>query len=260
MRASERGYFATRFTALAHRGGFCADSPPEFENSLRAFVAASRLGYRHLETDVHATSDGHLIAFHDDTLDRVTDAGGRIADLSLAAVQDARIGGREPIPSLDDLLDALPRAFFNIDIKAAGAIRPLAAALDRHGAHERVCVASFGVDRLREFRRLTQGRVATSASPREVVANLVPGIRRFLRPVGLAYQVPVRDEGTGLPIVTAGFVRAAHAQGRLVHVWTINDEAEAERLLDLGVDGLVSDDLHMVKGLLVRRGLWEGAS
>lgn len=260
MGAAGAGYFATRFAALAHRGGFCEASPPPFENSLRAFVAASGLGFRYLETDVHATADGHVVAFHDDVLDRVTDAHGRLADLPLAAVREARIGGSEPIPLLDELLDALPRARLNIDIKAPGAVRPLVAALDRHAAHDRVCVGSFGDDRLRAFRRLTRGRVATSASPREVVAHLVPGVRRFLPLAAQAFQVPVRDARTGLPVVTRGFVRAAHAAGAFVHVWTINDEAEAGRLIDLGVDGLVSDDLAMLKGLLVRRGLWEGDS
>lgn len=260
MDAARSGYFGRRFTALAHRGGFCAASPPPFENSLRAFVAASALGFLHLETDVHATADGHLVAFHDDTLDRVTDAGGAIASLPLAAVREARIGGSEPVPLLDELLDALPHARFNIDIKAPAAVRPLVAILERHAAEGRVCVGSFGEDRIREFRRLTAGRVATAASPREVVTHLVPGVRRFAPLEAQAFQVPVRDERTRLPIVTRGFVRAVHAKGALVHVWTINDETEAVRLLDLGVDGLVSDDLDMLKGLLVRRGLWEGTT
>lgn len=258
MRASERAYFATRFAALAHRGGFSPASPPPLENSLRAFVAAFDLGFRYLETDVHATADGHLVAFHDDTLDRVTDASGRIADLPLDAVREARIGGSEPIPTLDELLECLPGARLNIDIKAPGAVHALVAALDRHAAHDRVCVGSFGEARIREFRRLTRGRVATAASPREVVGNLVPGWRRLARPGADAYQVPVREERSGIRVVTGGFVRAAHARGCAVHVWTINDEAEASRLLDLGVDGLVSDDLLMLRGLLVRRGLWEG--
>lgn len=260
MRADEWGYFATRFAALAHRGGFCDDSPPAFENSLRAFAAAWARGFRYLETDVHATADGALVAFHDEVLDRVTDAAGRLAALPLAAVAEARIGGREPIPLLEELLDALPDARFNIDLKSAGAVRPLVAALDRHAAHDRVCVGSFGEDRIREFRRLTRGRVATAASPREVRAHLLPGVRRWLPLGGQSFQVPVRDERTRIPVVTRGFVRAAHAVGAVVHVWTINDALEAERLLDLGVDGLVSDDLDMLKGLLVRRELWEGAS
>lgn len=258
MRAAERDYFATRFAALAHRGGFCAASPPEFENSLRAFAAASEMGFRYLETDVHATRDGALVAFHDDTLDRVTDAGGRLADLPLVAVREARIAGTEPIPLLDELLDALPDARVNIDIKAAGAVRPLVEALERHAAEDRVCVGSFDDGRLREFRRLSGGRVATSASPREVAIGLVPGVRRWARLRCEAFQVPVRHPETGVRVVGRGFVRAAHAAGRVVHVWTINDATEAERLLDLGVDGLVSDDLEMLKNLLVRRGLWEG--
>ena len=258
VRASDRDYFATRFAALAHRGGFSPASPPGLENSLRAFVAASDLGFRYLETDVHATADGHLVAFHDDHLDRVTDAGGLVAELPLSVVREARIGGSEPVPLLDELLDALPRARFNIDIPAPGAVRPLVEALSRHAAQGRVCVGSFDDSSIRAFRRLTGGAVATSASPPEVVRHLVPGVRRLLTPGVEAFQVPVRHERTGMPIVTRGLARAAHAAGAVFHYWTNTDAPEAQRLVDLGVDGLVSDDLHMLKGLLVRRGLWEG--
>lgn len=259
MRAADHGYFATRFAALAHRGGFSAASPAPFENTLRAFIAASDEGFRYLETDVHATADGTLVAFHDDLLDRVTDASGAVASLPWDAVREARIGGSEPIPTLDELLDALPHARLNIDIKAPGAVRPLVAAIERHAAHSRVCVGSFSGQRIREFRRLAAGRVATSASPGEVaVFALAPGVRRFAPLGAAAFQVPVREERTGLRVVTRGMVRAAHARGAVVHVWTINDPDVAEHLIDLGVDGLVSDDLGMLKSILQRRGLWEG--
>ena len=254
-----RAYLDAAFAALAHRGGASSEAPIEVENSLRAFEAAWRLGYGYLETDVHVTADGVLVAFHDTTLDRTTDAAGAIADLPWADVARARIGGLEPIPRLDDLLDALPRARFNIDIKAAGATEALTAALDAHAAHDRVCVGSFHTARIVRFRRLSAGRVATAASPVETaVTAWLPGVRRVW-PLGAdVFQVPVREERTGLPLVTRAMVKAAHARGAAVHVWTINERSEMERLIDLGVDGLVTDDITTLKTVLVERDLWEG--
>ena len=258
-RADGHPYFATPFVALAHRGGITEDAPVEVENSLRGFVAAWDFGFTHLETDVHVTSDGTLVAFHDEVLDRVTDAAGRLADLPWGEVRQARIGGTEPVPTLDELLDALPRAYFNIDLKAPGAVEPLVRTLARHGAHERVCVGSFQGRSLARFRALTAGRVATSASPREVgVFSLLPGIRDRWPLGGRAFQMPTHEPRTGVRLLTRGMIEAAHRRGAVVHVWTINDRPEMERLIDLGVDGLVSDDLATLKAVLVERDLWEG--
>lgn len=252
-------YFDAPFAALAHRGGFSPAAPLSVENSLRAFAAAWDLGYRYLETDVHVTADGVLVAFHDERLDRVTDARGAVADLPWDAVREARIGGTEPVPTLDDLLDALPHALVNIDLKASGAVVPLAAALDRHHAHDRVCVGSFGERRIREFRRLTSGRVATSASPVEVaVFGLIPGVRALWPLRAGAFQLPERHERTGVRLLSRGMLDAAHLRGARVHVWTVNDRSDAERLIELGVDGIVTDDLVMLKDVLVARDLWEG--
>lgn len=257
--ADEYAYFTAPFTALAHRGGITEDAPAEVENSLRGFVAAWAFGFTHLETDVHVTSDGTLVAFHDKVLDRVTDASGHLADLPWAEVSRARIGGSEPIPTLAELLDALPQARFNIDLKAPGAIEPLVATLEQHGALDRVCVGSFHRASIAAFRRLTDGRVATSASPVEVgVFGLVPGVRDRWPLAGQAFQMPTHEPRTRLPLVTRGMIEAAHRRGAVVHVWTINDRPEMERLIELGVDGLVSDDLATLKAVLVERDLWEG--
>lgn len=257
MRASAYSYFAAPFAALAHRGGSSPGVPPEVENSLRAFTAAVDLGFSYLETDVHTTADGVVVAFHDDRLDRVTDAQGAIVDLPWAEVARARIGGSEPIPRLIDLLDALPQARFNIDLKHPAAVEPLAALVGRRDG-DRVCVSSFSTASVRRFRRLTQGRIATGASPAEVAGFAVPGLRRCWPLDAQAFQIPVKEPRTGTPVLTRGLIAAAHARGARVHVWTINDRAEMARLLDLGVDGIVSDDLLTLKDVVIERGLWEG--
>jgi glycerophosphoryl diester phosphodiesterase len=239
--------------ALAHRGGL-EDGP---ENTMRAFEGAIRLGYRYLETDVHATSDGVLLAFHDNRLDRVADRPGVISELPHTEVARARVGG-EPIPLLEDLLGSFPDARINIDIKAANAIERLVEVLDRTGARERVCVGSFSQGRLTRFRRLTHGRVCTSLGPVEVAALRAVSYAPAPAPVpllrGAVAQVPVA-EGR-LRIVDERFLAAAHRRGIPVHVWTINDPGEMARLLDLGVDGLVTDRPRILKSLLETRGEW----
>ena len=243
--------------AFAHRGGAYHPDIEGLENTLRAFQHAVELGYDYLETDVHVTQDGVLLAFHDSVLDRVTDATGAIATSTYAEVQRALINGSDPVPTLAELFDAFPDVRFNIDVKAAGAVPALARFLDERQAWDRVCVGSFSGRRLRRFRRLTSGRVATSASPGEVAAyRLLPArvARLVTRGRPQVLQVPHR-EGP-LTIVTAGLVRRAHRAGVQVHVWTIDDPDEMKTLLDLGVDGLMTDRTDILRAVLTESGRW----
>ena len=239
--------------AIAHRGSAVAHP----ENTMAAFQDAVELGYRYIETDVHATRDGVLVAFHDDRLDRVTDRKGRIAELDWAEVAQARVHGREPIPRLDELLASWPDLRINIDPKADGAVRPLVRTLGWPAILARVCVGSFSGRRLATMRAELGPDLCTSMAPGEVV-------RLRLASLGLpatsfaaaAAQVPVRQYG--LPVVDRRFVQAAHARGLRVHVWTINDADTMARLLDLGVDGIMSDETALLKAVFTERGLWPG--
>src|SRR5580765_2815301 len=143
--------------AFAHRGGAASG----LENSMSAFGRAVELGYRYLETDVHATADGVLLAFHDRTLDRVTDGRGRVADLPWREVRQVRIGGVEPIPTLVELIGAWPQVRVNVDVKDASAIAPLIEVIRHTGAIDRVCVASFSEQRLASVRRELGPRLCT---------------------------------------------------------------------------------------------------
>jgi glycerophosphoryl diester phosphodiesterase len=246
--------------AFAHRGGAYHPEIERLENTVAAFRHAVDLGYRYLETDVHVTRDGVLMAFHDTVLDRVTDARGELAVLTYDEVQRALIGGREAIPTLPQLLEAFPDVRFNIDIKAAAAVPALVAMIDEHEAWDRVLVGSFSRRSLGRFRRLTRGRVATSAHPLEVVAYVLAPSARLARLLTRgrpdALQVPHRRG----PLVVArrGLLRRAHANGLHVHVWTIDDPDEMGLLLDRGVDGLMTDRTDILKDVLRGRGQWKG--
>jgi glycerophosphoryl diester phosphodiesterase len=172
---------------FAHRGG-AADG---LENTAAQFRRAVDLGYRYIETDVHATADGRLVAFHDATLDRVTDGAGRIADLPWNDVRRARVAGSEPVPLFEELLEAFPEVCWNVDVKAEPALRPLLGLLERAGAWDRVCVGSFSEARVARAQRLAGPRLATSYGTRGVL-NL------RLRSWGL--PVPVRTSAVAAQV------------------------------------------------------------
>ncbi|KUR63268.1 glycerophosphodiester phosphodiesterase [Paenarthrobacter ureafaciens] len=242
--------------ALAHRG-FSLDG---LENSMAAFHAAVELGTVHVETDVHTTADRLLVVFHDASLDRVTNAAGRIAELTGDEVTQARIGGVEPVPTFDQLVTALPGAKLNLDLKDWNSVGPMAEAIERHGIHSQVLVTSFSDRRRRAVLKRLDKRVASSAGSTLTALFVFLGpilpaalARRLLADVDV-FQVPVRYGR--FRVVSEGFIRRAHRIDRLVHVWTINERAEMERLLDLGVDGIVSDRLDLLKQVLIERDDW----
>ena len=251
------GYLDRRFIALAHRGGAMLPQNLGIENTLRAFQNAHALGLDYLETDVHLTRDGRLIAFHDDDLERVAGRIGRIRDLTFKEVREIRIGLREPIPSFTELLEALPNARFNVDLKAPGTGPALAGIIRKHGAEDRVCVGSFSLRRIKQFRRLMPF-VVTAADPMEVAALAAGRVTRSRTAAPSVFQIPLthRVGPATVTVLTADRVRAIHEVGRKVHVWTIDDPDEMHRLIDWGVDGIVSDRPDLLKRVLSDRGMW----
>ncbi len=239
--------------AFAHQGAHSPDGPGE--NTMAAFEAAVRQGYRYLETDAHATADGVLVAFHDDRLDRLTDRAGLIGDLPWAEVRAARVRGRDEIPLLEDLLTAWPDVRVNIDPKHDAAVDPLVELIERTGTIDRVCIGSFSDRRLARVRARLGPRICTSMGPRQV-ARLVAASRGL--PAGsfsaACVQVPVKRGP--VPLVTDRFLAAAHQRGLQVHVWTIDDPDEMHRLLDMGVDGIMTDRTEVLRSVLVDRGQW----
>jgi len=234
---------------FAHRG-FALDSP---ENTLLAFLAALSAGATHLETDVHASLDGVAVISHDATLSRLG-REVRIDQLTRTELSRIDLGSGQSIPTLTDALDAFPDALFNIDIKVDAAVEPTISAILQARATPRVLVTSFSEQRRRRACRGLPG-AATSASS-AIVAKAVaaaafpPVLRRVLTGID-ALQIPER--AGALHVVTPRFVRRVHAAGTEVHVWTVNDVDSMQRLLDMGVDGLVTDRTDRAVELISRR-------
>ncbi len=259
MRAADYPYFDPPFLAFAHRGGARYRPNLNRENTQHAFDQAVSLGYRYLETDVHASADGVLLAFHDNRLDRVTDRSGLISQLSYAQISEARIGGRDPIPRLADLLVRYPEARFNIDAKSEAAVDLLAATIIEHQAHDRVCVSSFSPVRLHQLRRRLGTTVASAASSPGVAWNrFAPALTRLVNTSAAALQIPIRGTvfGRAVQVLTPELVAAAHRAGKQVHVWTVDDPESMTRLVDAGVDGIFTDRVDTLKTVLEQRGLW----
>ena len=263
MRARDFAYFDGALpTGLAHRGGAAYAPNVGVENTITAFRRAVDMGFRYLETDVHATRDGVIVAFHDEHLDRVTDTVGTIASQPYAVVQHARIAGQEPIPTLIELLEEFPETRFNIDIKADAALAPTMEIIRRMGVIDRVCIGSFSERRLRAARRAAGPRLATSAGQLGVGAlRLAPThLSRLLHTPAPALQIPMahRLRGRQIEIVTQAFVDVAHRLGKHVHVWfhswSTEDADQMNRLFDLGVDAIVSDHIDVLKDVLIARG------
>jgi glycerophosphoryl diester phosphodiesterase len=240
-----------RPAAFAHRGG-AAHNP---ENSWPAFEYAVKLGYAYLETDARSTSDGALLSFHDATLDRVTDRTGQVIKMTYKQVSAARIAGAEPIPLIEDLLGTFGELRFNIDLKDSGTIEPLARVLKRTGAWDRVCVTSFSGRRLLAARKILDRPVCTAVTPAAVAAMRYAGFSgkamaaRLAKSGAQCAQVPRQ-------IATREFIRRSHELGLHVHVWTLNNRQDIERALALGADGVMTDEIALLRDILTERGQW----
>jgi glycerophosphoryl diester phosphodiesterase len=248
--------------AFAHRGGALEG----FENTWESFTHARELGYGYMETDVHATSDGVVLAIHDPFLHRVTDRRGVVREMTWKDLSQVRLAGGEPIPRLDELLAAWPELRWNIDAKHDSAVEPLIRTLRRTETVDRVCITSFSDRRLTRIRKALGPGLCTALGPAAVsslrLASILP------RPAATpaigplmkfgAAQVPLRQGW--MPLVDVRFVQTAHRAGLQVHVWTVDDEVTMSRLLDLGVDGIMTDRPAVLKRVLEGRGEWVGAT
>ncbi len=238
---------------------------------MTAFQGVYDLGFRHIETDLRLTSDGVLVCFHDSDVDRTTDGSGDVSALTFEELQALDAGYRHAdsggypfraqaigVPSLEELLSTFSDVGLVIDMKASGLAESLALLVNRLGVGDRLIVGSFSDDRLEVFRDLTNGQVATSTGP--MAARMWVVSSRVGRGAGGnadALQVPTQFKG--VRVVDKRLIRVAHESGLQVHVWTVNDPEEMIRLLDLGVDGLITDRPNVLKDVLISRDEWEAS-
>ena len=237
--------------AIAHRGG----AKYGFENTMEAFDNAISIGYKYLETDVHVTSDDRLVVFHDDTLDRVTDGKGYIYKYTWSELNKIKIGGKFKIPLLEDLILSWPKTNFNLDPKNDNVIMPLINFLKNNKVLNRICVGSFSDKRLNVIRKAIGSELCTSACPSEVFKVKFSSLPMINSNIDAnCIQVPIYY--LGIQIIKKSFIEAAHNFGLMVHVWTINEKKEIELLLDLGVDGIISDNIKVLKKVFKERNIW----
>lgn len=242
------------FLPFAHRGGSLRFP----ENTRASFEGAMKLGFRHIETDVHLSADGHLVIFHDASVERVTNGRGAVASMTLAELRKLDTGyhfspGDGSLPyrgkgltvmTLEEAFLLSPDLYFNVEMK--GNSLPLADALcafiSAHGVHERVLAAAADDRLTQRFRSVAGERVPTSPGVAGITrfwAAARVGLHRRLRLPFQALQVPIHHGM--LPVVTPRFVEAAHEVGIAVHVWTIDDPTQMRWLRSIGVDGIMSD-------------------
>ena len=225
---------------FAHRG-LALEAP---ENTMLAFAKAIAAGATYVETDVHASSDGIAVIAHDPDLKRIAGRDVRVDQLTFAELRRIDLGEGQTFCSLAEALDGFPDTRFNIDVKSRAAVDPTIAAVLAARASQRVLVSSFDEGRRRAVLKGLPGVVSSSSARLFLIAlfagkaRLSPVVRRALRGL-VAVQVP--EKALGLRITSARMIRRLHDAGVEVHIWTVNDPARMNELLDLGVDGIVTD-------------------
>lgn len=233
---------------FAHRG--LSQHAQLDENTLLAFQEALKHGATHIESDTQASLDGHAVLFHDEDLRRIAGIDARVNELTLKELKGVKLSNGGTIPTFEEALEALPMARFNIDIKTKAAIEPTITAIENQRAHPRVLLSSFANPIRKKALRSLSVPTATSASQSVVVAAYLS--HRFLFGLGFgsivrevhAFQIPPRIGPVNF--ATKSFIERLHRHETEVHFWTINSPQEAQNLLAIGADGIVSDRVDLM--------------
>lgn len=237
--------------AFSHRGG-TSEWP---ENTMPAFQYSVDLGYRYLETDVHLSADGILYAFHDENLKKRTGVDANIADLNAEEIDALLVDDVARIPRFDEIVSTWPTAKLNVDTKSDASVVPLIEAIREHNIIDRICVGSFVDRRIKMCRRELGPELCTSMGQWEVLrlwfASKGLADPRLL--VAACAQLPPR---WGITVITPALIELAHDCGIQVHAWTIDEPDEMRRLLDIEIDGLMTDKPAVLRQVLINRNEW----
>jgi len=256
---SQPGALHHRPLAFAHRG-----ADPRRENTMGAFRHAVERGYRYLEIDVRTAADGTLVVFHDDALDRATTGTGKLSEKTWEQLSELRVGAGEEFSErlvrFEDLLGTWDDVHLNVDLKDADSVSEFARLVEKYQAHDRVLAASFNDARRHRVRKQLSRPVATSGGWAATALIVLLGPLGLMGRLGGrvaeidCVQVPI-SQGR-IRVVTPRFVQRCHRAGLQVHVWVVDDPAQMHELLDMGVDGLMTDDAEALAEVMAQRSLW----
>ena len=224
-------FLNSKFQGFVHRG----DTSIFLENTIEAFQSAISLGYQYLETDLRETSDGKIITFHDPNLKRITGANITISETKFSDIRMRRLPSRETIPTIDELLEEFPDSFFNMDLKVNQIEEKVLKKINSHNALERVCLGSFNSRTIKKINSL-EPKILTSMGISQVI------MYKFFQKNNLFKLIQIPTHWKGIKVITKKFIDRLHNDGLKVHVWTINKETEMQSLIDLGVDGIMTDN------------------
>ena len=224
-------FLDSEFQGFVHRG----DTSIFLENTIEAFQSAVSLGYEYLETDLRETADGKIITFHDPNLKRITGANITISETKFSDIRMRRLPSRETIPTIDELLEEFPDSFFNMDLKVNQIEEKVLKKINSHNALERVCLGSFNSRTIKKINSL-EPKILTSMGISQVI------MYKFFQKKNLSKLIQIPTHWNGIKVITKKFIDRLHNDGLKVHVWTINKETEMQSLIDLGVDGIMTDN------------------
>ena len=238
------------FIPFAHRGGsydFC-------ENTLDAFNNSINLGYRHIETDVRHTKDNKLVIFHDPDLKRICSLDIKIENLNYEDLKNIKIFETHTIPLLDEALYSWPEINFNIEPKSLESAHLLKEKLKSKKNIERICIGSFSNRKIDILRKEFKDNLCTSMTESETIFFFLNRVFPFFDNSIPCLQIPMTH--MGFRIVTHNLVEHVHSLGKKIHVWTINDENQMMDLIDINVDGIMTDKPKTLKKVLQKKSLW----
>ena len=224
-------FLDSEFQGFVHRG----DTSIFLENTIEAFQSAVSLGYQYLETDLRETSDGKIITFHDPNLKRITGANITISETKFSDIRMRRLPSREIIPTIDELLEEFPDSFFNMDLKVNQIEEKVLKKINSHNALERVCLGSFNSKVIKKINSL-EPKILTSMGISQVI------MYKFFQKKNISKLIQIPTRWNGIKVITKKFIDRLHNDGLKVHVWTVNKETEMQSLIDLGVDGIMTDN------------------
>lgn len=224
-------FLKSKFQGFVHRG----DTSSYIENTLEAFKSAETLGYKYIETDLRETKDGKIITFHDANIKRITGSNITINRSSLSDIRMRRLPKNETIPTIDEVLEELPDSYFNMDLKVSNMEEKVIKKIKSHNALDRICLGSFNSKTIKKINVL-EPKIITSMGLAQVVKYKFFNIKSNSKLI----QIPV--SWNGIKVITKGFIEKLHNDNLKVHVWTINKENEMQRLIDMGVDGIMTDN------------------